>query len=138
MKQLFKTTLLAAAVAATCGTAVAGDVRVTPKVHSKEGLLGVEGSATSNAIQYTLKAAYQEGDLITLTFPAGTLNEDNPTAGFPTSLTTDPAAGVAGLTIGYLNSTQGTAEDTVVYRVTKIVPDGDNGSTFGAVIGGDD
>ena len=42
MKQLFKSTLLAAAVAATCGTAVAGTVAVTKQIHSVEGLLGVE------------------------------------------------------------------------------------------------
>ena len=62
MNQLFKTTLLAAAIAATCGTAVAGTVAVTKQVHSSEGLTGVTANQTSGAITYTLGAAYKEGD----------------------------------------------------------------------------
>jgi len=137
MKQLFKTTLLAAAVAATCGTAVAGTVAVTKQTHSQEGLLGVTGTQLSNDITYTLGAAYQEGDKITLTFPADTLDKDTPIAGFPGTLVIAPVAGErAGLTLGLLNHDVGTDADFVTYRVTNIAPDGDNGSTVGAEIGG--
>jgi len=141
MKQLFKTTLLAAAVAATCGTAVAGTVAVTKQIHSQEGLQGVTAAQASNDITYTLGAAYQEGDKITLTFPADTLDKDDPIGGFPGSLVTDPVTGEhAGLTLGLLNHGVGTDADFVTYRVTNIQPSSDDiGSTVGAVIGsGDD
>lgn len=144
MKQLFKTTLLAAAVAATCGTAVAGIAQVDTQYHSLEGVVGYTGVATSDAITYELRAAYQEGDKITLTFPEGTLSLAAVDA-FPNSLEVAPVAGSeghAGLTIGKLNSGYDVAgeKDFVTYRVTNIQPSSDDiGSTVGAVIGsGDD
>ena len=73
MKQLLKTTLLAAAIAATCGNAVAGTVAVVKQVHSTEGLNGVTADQKSNDISYKLGAAYREGDKITFTFPDGAL-----------------------------------------------------------------
>ena len=118
MKQLFKTTLLATAVAVTCGTATAGTVSVTLQTHSAEGLTGVTANQTSNAISYTLAAAYQEGDRITFTFPANSLVAN----GFPAQInvpavnnaTADNA--IAGLALGLLNSDA----NSVTYRVTSI------------------
>jgi hypothetical protein len=164
MKQLFKTTLLAAAVAATCGTANAGTVAVTKQVHSKEGLDGVTASQTSNNITYTLGATYREGDKLTLTLPTGTLNKTNPSSGFPSVVVMDAInvgdtrpdmtvateeTVIAGLTWGLLNANidvdvNGTKYDQVTYRVTALTlpqnagVDIDNGSTVGGVIGIDD
>ena len=164
MKQLFKTTLLAAAVAATCGTANAGTVAVTKQVHSKEGLDGVTASQTSNNITYTLGATYREGDKLTLTLPTGTLNKANPSSGFPSVVVMDAInvgemrpdltvateeTVIAGLTWGLLNANidvdvNGTKFDQVTYRVTALTlpqnagVDIDNGSTVGGVIGIDD
>jgi uncharacterized membrane protein YdcZ (DUF606 family) len=118
MKQLFKTTLLAATIAATCGTAVAGTVSVTKQVHSLEGLLGVTADQTANDITYKLGAAYREGDKITFDFTAGSLA----TNGFPTVINLAPkndaleANAIAGLTLGLLNSDA----NSVTYRVTKL------------------
>ena len=141
MKQLFKSTLLATAVAVTCGTAVAGTVSVTKQVHSSEGLTGVTANQTSNAISYTLAAAYQEGDRITFTFPAGSLVS----GGFATQINVSavnsatPANAIAGLALGLLNSDA----NSVTYRVTSITQPNDGGSpattytdrtTIGAVL----
>ena len=73
MKQLLKKSLLAATIAVTCGSASAGTVSVTKQVHSLEGLTGVTANQTSNAISYTLGAAYREGDKIAFTFTDGAL-----------------------------------------------------------------
>lgn len=73
MKQLFKTTLLAATIAAACGNATAGTVTVTKQVHSTEGLSGVTATQTSNIITYEMGAGYLDGDTLTFTFPAGAL-----------------------------------------------------------------
>lgn len=118
MKQLFKTTLLAATIAATCGTAVAGDVTVTKQVHSTEGLVGVTADQESNSIGYKLNAAYRDGDKLTFTFPADSLVAN----GFPSQLNVaavdsdDPAKALAGMAFGLLNSTA----NSVTYRVTSI------------------
>lgn len=141
MKQLFKSTLLAATIAATCGSAVAGTVAVTKQVHSMEGLAGVTANQTSNAISYTLAAAYREGDKITFTFPDGALVATT----FPTVINLNPvnnaveANAIAGLTLGLLNSDT----KSVTYRVTKLTlphngatpsVEWQNGSTVGAVL----
>jgi hypothetical protein len=163
MKKM-KTTLVAASIAAAFG-ASAGDVAVTKQVHSKEGLAGVTASQTSANITYTLGATYREGDKLTLTLPAGTLNKDNPSSGFPSVVVMDAInvgdtrpdntvataeTVIAGLTWGLLNANlnvdvEGTKYDQVTYRVTKLtLPQDansnsiDNGSTVGGVIGIDD
>ena len=155
MKQLFKTTLLAAAVAATCGTANAGTVAVTKQVHSEQGLKGVTASQQSGNITYTLGATYREGDKLTLTLPKDTLNKTNPSSGFPSVVVMDPvnspvqANSIAGLTWGLLNATvgatlsDGSVVDQVTYRVTALTQphNGSNvpwehGSTVGGVLGG--
>jgi hypothetical protein len=76
MKQLFKTTLLAATIAATCGTAVAGDVTTTKSTFSNEGLSVLAATATvsTNALTYTMNAEYIEGDKVTVDVTAGLLN----------------------------------------------------------------
>jgi hypothetical protein len=118
MKQLFKTTLLAAAVAVTCGSAIAGDVSVVTQVHSVEGLEGVTADQTSNDIFYTVNAAYRDGDKITFTFTEGSLV----TNGFPSQLNVaavdsdDPTKAIAGMALGLLNSDA----NSVTYRVTSI------------------
>lgn len=134
MKQLFKTTLLATAVAVTCGSAVAGTVAVTKQTHSYEGLEGVTANQTSNAINYTLAAAYRDGDKVTFTFPAGSVV----TSGFPAEINVPAVVGatadasVAGLALGQLNS----STDSVTYRVTSVTqPGGFTGvTTIGAVV----
>lgn len=144
MKQLFKTTLLAGAVAAMCGTANAGTLSVVKQTHSKEGLAGVTDAqkANSTVISYKLAAAYREGDKLTFKFSGG-LPADATTS-FPTVINMPPvnsdkeADAIAGLTLGLLNSTA----DSVTYRVTKLTlpqnvaktQEYQNGSTLGAVL----
>jgi len=124
MKQLFKTSLLAATIAATCGTAFAGEVTVTTQTHSKEGLLGLTVQQTSNAITYEMGAGYLPGDKITFTFP-----EDSVVLGtFPTTLSlpatdgdNDTAGGdgvdaIAGVALGQSGSTS----NSVTYRVLSV------------------
>ncbi len=118
MKQLFKTTLLAATIAATCGSAVAGTVSVTKQTHSMEGLAGVTATQTSNAISYVVAAAYAVGDKITFTFPTGALVS----ASFPSQVNVGainhdtPGSAIAGMALGLLNSDA----DSVTYRVTSL------------------
>ncbi|BDX07683.1 hypothetical protein [Planctobacterium marinum] len=125
--KLLKKTLLATAVAVTCSTALAGTVSVTKQVHSSEGLTGVTANQTSNAISYTLAAAYQEGDRITFTFPDGALVAN----GFPAQVnvpavnSATPANAIAGLALGLLNSDT----NSVTYRVTSITQPTDGVNT---------
>jgi hypothetical protein len=118
MKQLFKTTLLAATIAATCGSAVAGTVAVTKQVHSMEGLAGVTANQTSNAISYTVAAAYAVGDKITFTFPEGALVATS----FPSQInvpaenSATEASAIAGMGLGLLDSDT----KSVTYRVTSL------------------
>lgn len=143
MKQLFKTTLLATAVAVTCGTAYAGTVAVTKQVHSLEGLTGVTDSQTSANVTYTLAASYREGDKITFELSNASLDVDS----LPSVIQLPPvndaveANTIAGLTLGLLNSDS----TSVTYRVTSLqLPNNgatpavewDNGSTVGLVVGG--
>lgn len=155
MKQLFKKSLLAATVAATCGAANAGTVSVAQQVHSEEGLAGVTASQQSADITYTLGAAYKEGDKLTLSLPTGTLDKTNPTNGFPTSVIMEPVNSdveddsIAGLTWGLLNAkvdsdVDGVAFDQVTYRVTALTNPTNvagtttwgHGDTQGGVVGG--
>ncbi len=147
MKQLLKTTLLAAAIAATCGNAVAGTVAVVKQVHSTEGLNGVTADQKSNDISYKLGAAYREGDKITFTFPDGALATKGNTFDSVINMlpvnNADEAKAIAGLTLGLLNSDA----NSVTYRVTKLTLPNDanadpakvlewqNGSTLNAVLG---
>ncbi|NQZ05993.1 MAG: hypothetical protein HRT35_02435 [Algicola sp.] len=144
MKQLFKTTLLAATIAATCGSAFAGTVSVVKQVHSTEGLEGVIADQKSELISYTLGAAYREGDKITLTFPDGALattgNAFATVINLPPKNDVKEANAIAGLTFGLLNSDA----NSVTYRVTKLTlphngaspsVEWQNGSTLNAVFG---
>jgi len=121
MKQLFKTSLLAVTIAATCGTAFAGTVTVTKQTHSIEGLAGVTATQISNDIAYVVAAAYAVGDKITFTFPAGALDATT----FPSQInvaavdgdgSAAPVTAVAGMGLGLLNSTA----NAVTYRVTTL------------------
>ena len=114
----FKTTLLAAVVAATFGSAYAGTVVVTKQVHSTEGLAGVTANQTSASIGYTVAAAYAVGDKVTFTFTAGSIVA----ASFPSQINVAavnsavPASAISGMSLGLLNSD----DDTVTYRVTSL------------------
>ena len=127
MKQLFKKTLLATAVAVTCGSALAGNVAVTKQVHSLEGLEGVTANQLSNSISYVLAAAYRDGDKVTFTFPDGALVA----SGFPTEINVpavnnaDPAQAIAGMALGLLNSDA----NSVTYRVTSVTQPTDGAGT---------
>lgn len=142
MKQFYKKTLLAAAVAAVCGTASAGTVSVTTQVHSLEGLENVTANQTSNDINYTVAAAYRDGDKVTFTFSDGALVSTT----FPSQLNVSAVdsatkdSAIAGMALGLLNSDA----NSVTYRVTSVTqPDDTPGAggtsysdrtTIGAVI----
>lgn len=118
MKQLYKKTLLAVAVASICGKALAGDVSVTKQVHSLEGLEDVTATQTSEAITYKVAAAYRDGDKITFTFSDGALEGTT----FPSQLnvaavdSATEADSIAGMALGLLNTT----DNSVTYRVTQV------------------
>lgn len=133
MKQLFKSTLLAAAVAATCGTAVAGDVDVDTKVYSLEGMAGSTATSfTSNDFKYVLDSAYTEGDRLVFKLAAGTLTGNE---SFPATLsaaavdladTTDgnteseTISGVDFSRVDTILAGEGEMYDRVIYRVLSI------------------
>jgi hypothetical protein len=118
MKQLFKTTLLAAAVAATCGSAVAGTLTVTKQTHSLEGLEGVTALQTSNAIAYKLGTGYLSGDKITFTFSADALKGVTPDPDIKVDQVNndDPKLAKAGLSMSLVAKT----DNSMTYRVTNV------------------
>ncbi|ABV37623.1 hypothetical protein Ssed_3019 [Shewanella sediminis HAW-EB3] len=113
MKTIFKSTLLAATVAAVCGTAVAGDISTAPVTYSQEGVSAVITAQSYAAISYLTKAAYAVGDKVTYTFDAGALDTTNV---FPAQINVAAVTGRAGMALGLLNQTA----DTVTYRVTSV------------------
>lgn len=121
MKNIFKSTLVAASVALVCGTAYAGNTVVTTQTHSLEGVSAVTTAQTANDIDYVLKAAYAVGDKITFTFTAGSLDTTN---SFPAQLnvTADTTSGSekAGMALGLLNEDA----NSVTYRVTSLTQPG--------------
>lgn len=119
MKQIFKTTLLAASMAAAFGVA-AGTVKVKTQTHSIEGLAGVSATAVtdSEAVTYVLGASYLEGDKVTFTFDKPVLKGLT----FAQDVTFAPVnddditKAVAGLTM----SVSAKTDTTVTYRVTTV------------------
>jgi hypothetical protein len=118
MKQLFKTTLLAAAVAATCGSAVAGTLAVSTQTHSLEGLEGVTALQTSNAITYKLGTGYLSGDKITFTFSADALKGVTPDSDIKVDQVNndDPKLAKAGLAMSLVAK----SDNSMTYRVTNV------------------
>jgi len=118
MKQLFKTSLLAATIAATCGTAFAGDVSVATQTHSIEGLTGITAQQTSADITFTMGAGYLEGDKITFTFPTDSvvLGTFPSTLSLPAVDSDDPTLAIAGVALGL----SGQTDSTVTYRVLSV------------------
>jgi len=113
MKNIFKSTLIAASVAAVCSTAYAGNTEVAKQTYSLEGVGAVTTAQTSTAISYVTKAAYAQGDKVTFTFTTGAIDATN---SFPAQLNVAAIAGRAGMALGLLNETA----DTVTYRVTSV------------------
>lgn len=125
MKSIFKTAILATAIATACGSAYAGTVTVDggKKTYSAEGVARQATVATVpvSDIQYVTEAAYAVGDKVTYSFSAGAL--DN-AASFPAQINVaaDETVGdeKAGMALGRLNFT----DDSVTYRVTSITQPG--------------
>ncbi|PCI59289.1 MAG: hypothetical protein COB35_11735 [Gammaproteobacteria bacterium] len=117
MKNMFKTTLVAASLVAAFG-ATAGTVTVTKQIHSMEGLAGVTANQTSNSIAYVVAAAYAVGDKITFTFPTGALVATTFPSQINVPAVNNATAGsaIAGMGLGLLNSDA----STVTYRVTSL------------------
>jgi len=113
MKNIFKTTLIAASVAVVCSTAYAGNTNVTKQTYSLEGVGAVTTAQTSNSVSYETKAAYAVGDKVTFTFTTGSVDATN---AFASQLNVAAIAGRAGMALGLLNETA----DAVTYRVTSV------------------
>jgi hypothetical protein len=130
MERIIKISLLIAVIAATSSVAVAGTVSVTQQTHSLEGLSGVTADQASNSINYTLAAAYREGDKISFSYTANTLVAATT---FPEKLSplavdsATPANAIAGLTLILLNADT----DSVTYRVTSLNQPDDTPGTGG-------
>ncbi len=132
MKKTFKIMLLSASIAAVLPSANAGTLSVTEQTHSTEGLDGVVADQASNAISYTLGAAYAVGDTITFKFNADVISKTT----FSSLITIDPvdsateADSVAGAVLGFLSSDETSAS----YRITGVSqPDdtpGDGGTAY--------
>lgn len=119
MKRMSGFLLSMAAIAVNCSSAIAGDLTITPDIHSSEGVQGVYGATTASDFNYLMRAAYREGDKITYHFTFNGLNSSS----FPTVLNMPPvnsdveSEAKAGLVLGLLNSTN----ETITYRVTQVV-----------------
>ena len=121
MKNIFKSTLIAASVAAVCSTAYAGNTEVTKQTYSLEGVGAVTTAQTSNAVTYVTRAAYAVGDKVTFTFTAGALDATNNFASqLNVAADTTTGSEKAGMALGLLNQTA----DTVTYRVTSLTQPG--------------
>ena len=116
MKQLLKTTLLAATIAATCGSAVAGTITTTKSTYSTEGLsvLASTATITTNNLMYTLGANYIAGDKLNVSVTAGALATG---FSFPSEITS-VTTGTGGGTIVF--SRINTTADSAKYRVASI------------------
>ena len=112
MKTIFKTALVAAAIATACGSAYAGDTIVATQTHSLEAVSSITTDQTSASISYLTAAAYTDGDKVTFTFTAGAVTGTT----FPAQLNVAAVAGTAGMALGLLNS----SDDSVTYRVTSV------------------
>lgn len=125
MKQLFKTTLLAATIAATSTAAVAGDMNVTTNKYSSQGLSLLASTATVTApvATYTVLAGYALDDLISVRVTKGALAS---TYSWPTTLPFTPnstASTTRSMTVEFLSTETNTAGDTIAkYRVTGLGP----------------
>jgi len=77
MKQIFKKTILAVAIAGLSNYAVAGSIPTTPIIYSVQGLQTSAPGATKAlpVLEYTLGANYIASDEITITFSPGALAE---------------------------------------------------------------
>jgi hypothetical protein len=121
MKNIFKSTLIAAAVATVCSTAYAGNTEVTTQTYSQEGVSAVTTAQTTASISYLTKAAYAVGDKVTFTFTTGSLDTTN---AFPSQIAVAADATVgsekAGMALGLLNETA----TSVTYRVTSLTQPG--------------
>ena len=113
MKTIFKTALVAAAIATACGSAYAGDTTVTTQTHSLEAVSAITTDQTSASISYVTRAAYAQGDKVTFAFTPGAVKS---TGAFPSQLNVAAITGRAGMALGLLNSDA----DTVTYRVTSV------------------
>lgn len=124
--------LLAATLASTLGTAVAGTLTVSLQTHSSEGIEGVSAVQTSNPIRYALGAAYAESDKIKFTFNTDVVDSST----FPSQITVAPVDSategdaIAGVVLVFFN----TLDNVVSYRVTSVTqPDdtpGDGGTLW--------
>lgn len=118
MKQTFKTTLLAASLAAAMGSAVAGTMVVDMQTHSVEGLKSYTAAQTSNAIKYTLGTGYLAGDKITFTYSADVLKGVTPTSSITVSKIDSDDVKVA--KVGLAMSRIAFGDNYVTYRVTNV------------------
>ena len=131
MKQIFKKTILAAAIAGLSHYAVAGDVLNETLTYSTEGLqtLAPDAEKTIESLIYELGANYIASDEITITFsPAGAL------AGIDADgFIVADGEGDDSITFSLLSQT----DDSVTFRVTAVTDNYDTTGTevdFGAAL----
>ena len=132
MKQIFKKTILAAAIAGLSNYAVAGDVLNDTLEYSTEGLktLAPDAEKTIESLVYELGANYIASDEITITFsPAGSLSS------FDADGYIIAEGDVEGdsITFSLLSQT----DDSVTFRVTAVTDNYDTTETevdFGAAL----
>ena len=132
MKQIFKKTILAAAIAGLSNYAVAGDVLNDTLEYSTEGLktLAPDAEKTIESLAYELGANYIASDEITITFsPAGSLSS------FDADGYIIAEGDVEGdsITFSLLSQT----DDSVTFRVTAVTDNYDTTETevdFGAAL----
>lgn len=130
MKQAFKKTLLATAVAAVSASALASDILINDPKGVNTDFNYASGLVDPGTVGIELGANYTQGDLISINFSGSALSEDSL---ITTSFKDDTGADTTDVQFGVLDVTS----DRVLLRVTNLAPnfDTENGTL---VVGGFD
>jgi hypothetical protein len=116
MNNLFKTTLVAASIAALSGVANAGTLETSVVNYSTQGATAAAAADTQTvSFNHTVDAGFAINDLITYTLPAGTVS-----ANWPATVTfaADATKGKASMVATLLS--QSTDKSVASYRVTTV------------------
>ena len=129
MKKIFKTTLVAASVAALASVANAGTLSTSVVNYSAQGAATATATASTNVtVTHTVAAGYAVNDLIKYTLPAGSFA----TAGtWPSTINFNTAGSGNGTMTATLLSTN-SDETEATYRVTGVTLPTNTDTTIGA------
>ena len=132
MKKIFKTTLVAASIAAISSVANAGTLATTTVNYSAQGAAAAAATATTAVtFNHTVNAGFAVNDLITYSLPAGSFDA----TGSAWQSTINFAAGSGGATMVATLLSTNSDETEATYRVTTVTATGSQ-TTIGATATG--